>query len=156
MGPCIQDKLLQKITKDTPTKIKQSSSELRNSCVENRQLHQFGSNIHKLCYRSKAESASGLDLKSSWLELQKGTVGHLMRWHFYFQQIFYKQQFLLISKPLKFMDIGHHLMFSVHKHIFLQFIALNDPSPTKRSVNFEMSFCWLQFLPKNERKQVAL
>ena len=37
------------------------SSKLRNSCVENRQLHKFGYNIHKLCYRSKAESASGLE-----------------------------------------------------------------------------------------------
>ena len=27
---------------------------------------------------------------------------------------------------------------------------------TLRSVNFEMSFCCLQFLPKNERKQVDL
>ena len=68
LGPCIQDKLLQKITKDTSAKIKQMSSKLRNSCVENRQLHKFGYNIHKLCYRSKAESASGLDLKSSCLE----------------------------------------------------------------------------------------
>ena len=59
---------MQKITKDTPTQIKQISSKLRNSCVENRQLHKFGYNIHKLCYRSKAESASGLDLKSSCLE----------------------------------------------------------------------------------------